>query len=263
MALLDDKQVADLNRHFAALQDEVTLVLFTQENQCEYCKITKNLLTELVSLTPKIKLEVKDFVADKAEADRYGVDKIPAIVVRGAEDHGIRFFGVPAGYEFTTLIEDILMVSKGVHGLTPEVMAELEKVDRPAHIQVIISPTCPYCPSMVRTAHRFALANKFIRADMVEVSEYPWLAQRYEVSGVPHTMVSETYGVVGVYKELDFAKEVLRGIGKLPIEAAHVHTHDHGHDREKTSAKPKAPAKKKPAAKKTAAQKPARKGGRK
>ena len=229
MPLLDDKQKADLLRHFKGLTGEVTVMLFARPADCDFCKVTTDLLNEVTGLSPKLQLQVLDVENDQAEAERCGVDKTPAVIVKGAgsEDCRIRFFGAPAGYEFTTLVEDLLMVSTGKHGLSAEVLAELGKVDQPVRVQVMTLPTCPYCPSMVRTAHRFALANKNITADMVEVSEFPALVKFYEVQGVPHTMIGETYGVVGVYKELDFIQEILRGIGKLPIELnEHVQVHE-------------------------------------
>ena len=88
-----------------------------------------------------ISLEVHDFVADKDLAERYGVDKIPATVLIGEKDYGVRFYGVPAGYEFTVLIEEIRAVGKRDPGVSKEAMAELDKINKPVHLQVIISPT--------------------------------------------------------------------------------------------------------------------------
>jgi alkyl hydroperoxide reductase subunit AhpF len=92
-------------------------------------------------LSEKLSFEVHDFVAEKDLAERYGVDKIPATVLVGEKDYGIRFFGVPAGYEFTVLIEEIREVGKRDPGLKDNVMSELAKVDQPVHLQVLISPT--------------------------------------------------------------------------------------------------------------------------
>ena len=180
-------------------------------------------LNKVAGLSDMIAIEVHDFVADKNLAEQYRVDKIPATVLMGDKDYGIRFYGIPAGYEFTTLIEDIVDVARRDPRLPGDVKAELAKVDQPVHLQVLISPTCPYCPAVVRTAHRFAMASEHITADMVETSEFPYLAVKYDVSGVPHTVINEEHSVIGPQKEIDFAKGVLAAIGKAEWEEEHKH----------------------------------------
>ena len=212
MAVLDDKQVGQLKEAFAALVNPVELVMFTQEFECESCNVVSGLLEEIGALSDKISVTVKDFVADAEEAAKYGVDKIPAIVVLGERDYGIRFFGVPGGYEFTTFIKDIIAVSKREHGLSEKITAELKKVDKPVHLQVLVSPTCPYCPAAVGSAHALAMASDNIIADMVETSTFPHLVNKYNVKGVPHTVINEKEGVVGAVPEVELVQKILQTI---------------------------------------------------
>jgi glutaredoxin-like protein len=141
MAVLKDKDKEKVKEIFKGITDKVVIVMFTQEHECPHCEMTRVMLEEISVLSDKISLEVHDFVAEKDLADKYGVDKIPATVLVGDKDYGIRFYGVPAGYEFTVLIEEIKEVGKRDPGLRKEVMAELGKVDTPVHLQVLISPT--------------------------------------------------------------------------------------------------------------------------
>jgi predicted DsbA family dithiol-disulfide isomerase len=60
-------------------------------------------LKEVVALSDKLTLKVYEFKNEQEIARRLGVDKIPAIVFEGQRVYGIRFFGVPAGYEFKSL----------------------------------------------------------------------------------------------------------------------------------------------------------------
>ena len=136
---------------------------FTQEFECQYCQLTRELLNELVGLSDKIALKNYDFVKDKPEVEKYGVDKIPAIVVEGERDHGIRFYGVPAGYEFNTLIEDIMDVSRASTDLTESTKEALQKLEKPIHIQVFITLTCPHCPRAVHMAHQMAIESEMVR----------------------------------------------------------------------------------------------------
>ena len=59
-------------------------------------------------------------VGDKAKADYYKVEKIPATIVEGEEDYGIRFYGIPGGYEFASLIHALKTVSSNSSALSTE-----------------------------------------------------------------------------------------------------------------------------------------------
>ena len=141
MAFLKDKDKKQIVKAFGNLENEVKLIVFTQEVGCQNCEIAREMVEEIAQLSERVTLEVFDFVKDAALAKEYGVDKVPAIVVQGERDYGIRFFGVPSGYEFTTLIEGIVDVSRRDPGLPSELVAELDKVDQPVHMQVMTSPT--------------------------------------------------------------------------------------------------------------------------
>jgi glutaredoxin-like protein len=141
MGVLKEKDRGKLINVFKEIEKDVKIVMFTQEIECQHCEMTRNMLEEVSDLSDKLSLEVHDFVAEADLARKHGVDKIPAIVLLGDRDYGIRFYGVPAGYEFNALIEDIMDVGKRDPKLSEEVMTELAKVDRPVHLQVFISPT--------------------------------------------------------------------------------------------------------------------------
>jgi len=141
MGVLKDKDKNALIKVFGELRGQVKLVMFTQEVECEYCQLTREMVEEIAALSDKISVEVHDFVQDASRAKDFGVDKIPAVIVMGDKDYGIRFYGIPAGYEFSTLIETILDVSRGEHGLPQSMVNEIAKVDQPVRMQVMITPT--------------------------------------------------------------------------------------------------------------------------
>lgn len=123
------------------LESPVKLITFTQELECPTCRETGQLLRELCGLSEKLSLEVYNFQLDKEQVSQYQIDKIPATVVAGVKDYGIRFYGLPAGYEFATLLEDILAVSRGKSALSPATIERLRTLDRPLHLQVFVTPT--------------------------------------------------------------------------------------------------------------------------
>ncbi|MFQ5343396.1 MAG: thioredoxin family protein, partial [Anaerolineae bacterium] len=175
----------------AELSRRVKLLVFTQEFECDFCKETHQLVEELSELSDNLTMEVYDFVADEDVAAKYGVDKIPAIVIldEDGEDAGIRFYGIPSGYEFASLLEAIKLVGSGNLHLSANTLDMVKTIQEPVHIQVFVTPTCPYCPRAVVLAHQLAYASPWITADMVEATEFPHLSIKYNVMGVPRTVI--------------------------------------------------------------------------
>jgi len=211
MTFINEEDRKAITKEFEKLEEKAKLILFTQKLECRYCEETRMLLEEVASLSDKIELTVYNFLVDKDQVAKYKVDKIPAIVIEGKKDYGIRYYGIPSGYEFGSLIEDIIDVSRGKTDLAEETKEKLATLATPVHLQVFVTPTCPYCPQTVRLAHKFAIESALVTADMVEAIEFPHLSQRYEVSGVPKTVINEYHHIVGAYPEPMFIEEVLKG----------------------------------------------------
>jgi glutaredoxin-like protein len=187
----------------------VRIIMFTQQMECQFCAETKKLIAEVAALNDKIKAEVHDFVTDAELAKHYGVDKIPAIVLLGDKDYGVRFFGLPFGYEFQTLIESLIAVSKGKTDLSEETKAKLRSIEVPVHIQVFVTLTCPQCPAAASMAHKFAVENEMIKAEAIDANEFPQLAMKYGVMGVPKIVINEKVEFVGAVPESMFLERVL------------------------------------------------------
>jgi len=216
MPLIQEKDVKKVRERLAKLTGPVTLTVFTQEFECAFCRDARLMVEEVAGLSGgKVSVEVLDFVKDKAVADGLGIDKIPALTVRGGqgEDRRIRFYGIPAGYEFVSLLEALDIVSKGDSGLAPATREKLKTLTAPLALQVFVTPTCPYCPRAVVTAFRFAMESKWITSSMVEATEFPDLAGRYQVNGVPHTVIGESaQPMIGAYPEGPAVDMVLAAI---------------------------------------------------
>lgn len=188
------------------LINSVTLTVFTQELECDYCRKARELAQDLASLTDKIRVEVYDLVNDKQKASELGVNKVPATVILGGKGGKVTFYGVASGYEFNALLKDLIQISRAETELSRETRKTLSTFKRPVHIQVFATPTCPYCPEAVNLAHQFAMENPNIRADMIEINEFPQLAIKYNVMGVPKTVINENVEMVGLQPE----EELLR-----------------------------------------------------
>jgi len=240
--MIDEKVKAELKLILSNLKSQVRLLFFKQKSACPTCSRQEELLRELCAFTDMLKLEVHDLVLDGDSALNYKIDKTPATAVLGAQDYGIRFYGFTGGYEFTSLLEAIIMVSAGRTKLDPQLEEMVKKIEKPVHLQVMVTLTCPYCPEMVHVAHEFAFLNAHIRADMVEASEFPELARKHQVTGVPKTIINGTHSFEGTLpapaafleiikavapEQYNTLQEELRGLqaaGKIKkIEEGHVY----------------------------------------
>jgi glutaredoxin-like protein len=206
------------------LTADVKLIHFTQEpsrlivpdhlrgQECMFCRETKALVKDICSLSEKIELVLYDFTADTDLVKKYGIDKIPATVITRNATKNIRFFGIPSGYEYTGFIEAIIDVSKGSTGLKLETKQALKGIDKDIHIQTFVTPTCPYCTISVRLGHQFAFESPHIVADMIESTEFPYLAHKYNVAGVPRTIINESVTIEGAVPEEIFLQNVLKAV---------------------------------------------------
>ena len=141
MGMLEDEHRDEVASQLAGLRNPVRLVMFTQALECDFCEETRELVEELASLSDQVNAVIYDFVADKDKAEEYAIDKIPAIAVLGERDYGVRIYGIPAGYEFTSLIEAIKTVSAGQSGLSEATREALAQIEQPVHFQVFVTPT--------------------------------------------------------------------------------------------------------------------------
>ena len=210
MAYISKEDQEFLQRTFSELERPVKLIYFTQQFDCEYCVTIREILSELIELSDKISLDVYDANEDSPEAERYGVDLIPGLVVTNEKDYGIRYFGAPGGYEFSSLIEIIVDVSRGTTGISEKTKSALANLKKPIHIKVFVTLSCPHCPRAVHLAHQLALESELIRADMIEAAEFPRLADLYNVGAVPKVVINDNVEFEGALPEDFFLEQILR-----------------------------------------------------
>lgn len=228
MGLLKPQDQLALKRRFQQeLVGDVTLTLFTTSRaglalpgqDCETCEATQQLLEELASLDPRIHVRVRSIVTDAEEARAAGIEGVPAILIGEDGQARARYYGIPAGLEFAVLVEDIIAASRGDSGLKPETRKALAALERDVHIRVFVTPTCPYCPGVAKLAHAMALESPRVRADVVEAIEFPALADRYGVIGVPKVVINEAWSFEGARPEKVFLQYVLEAAGHTRAQA--------------------------------------------
>ncbi len=197
---LDEATQEQVMELFQALDNEVTLHVFVRDHECLYCGDTQALAESVADLSDLVKVVVHRGEDGEAKemAEKLGVRYYPAIVIHGREPYKVRFYGIPAGHEFGALVGSITDASRGTAPLEPDIIADIKSIDKPVHVQVFTTPSCPYCPGMVRLAHQAAILNPMIEADMIEALEFRDLATRYAVFGVPKTVLNEEVSVEGL-----------------------------------------------------------------
>lgn len=214
--LLDEQITQQIREAFENLKEPVHILFFGQKQDCEYCDDTLQLLDEVVAISPKLSLSAHDLQAEPDLARQYNVDKAPVLVIAAKNgedvvDYGVRFAGIPAGHEFSTLIHDILLVSGRDSGLSQQTREFLKGLTKPVHLQVFVTPTCPYCPRAVVLAHSMAVESPMVQAEAVEATEFPELANKFRVQGVPQTTLNQGAGtIVGAVPEANLLAEIQR-----------------------------------------------------
>jgi glutaredoxin-like protein len=212
MALLSDSDRRTVQQQLAVLTRPVTLLFFTQTfGAPETAAIARRILDELASLSEHVSVEEVNTVLDKERASAFGIDHIPAIaILADGVDTRMRFLGAPAGYEFLSLIEAVLVAGKGDSGLTAESRQLIaENVTAPIDVKVFVTPTCPHCPRAVTLAHRMAMEHQNVTATCVEATEFIDLSRQYRVTGVPKTVVNGTVEILGALPEDAFVRRVV------------------------------------------------------
>ncbi len=217
--VLNDQIVKQINDAFAEMKEPVQILYFGSQENCDYCAETRQLLEEVTAINDKLELSVYDIDEDQDIATKFNVSNAPGIVIAAKNGStvtnlGIQYSGIPSGHEFNTLINDILMVSRRNSGLNEATREFLKNLDKPLHLQVFVTPSCPYCPRAVLLAHQMAMENpQMIRAEGVEATEFPELANRFNVRGVPQTVINSGAGsIVGAVPEQNLMAEIMRAL---------------------------------------------------
>lgn len=222
MVMIPDQDREFLKEKFSEeMLDTVTIIAFTTKArnrnanglECEFCDETQQIVEELADLSDKIEVVRHEFSPDDQLVKDLGVDKLPALVLQGPKEGSVKYYGIPGGFEFSSLVEDIVDASRGSTDLSENVKEKIRGIQRDAHIQVFMTPTCPYCPSAVRTAHQMAMENPGrIKADAVEASEFPHLVSKYELAAVPTVVINEKVRFEGALPDDEFADQVVEAL---------------------------------------------------
>jgi len=218
VALLSEADRLTVSARLAVITHPVTLLFFSQTiGAPDSALVARQVIDEVASMNELVTVRELSLLIERDEAAAFGIDHIPSVVLlRGDADTRMRFVGAPAGYEFMSLVDAVILAGTGDSGLASASRALAATVTAPFDIKVFVTPTCPHCPRAVTLAHRLAVESPHITATCVEASEFLDLSRRYRVTGVPKTVANDSIEVLGALPEDAFVRALLQPAGEAP-----------------------------------------------
>jgi glutaredoxin-like protein len=202
----------------AGLAGRVRIDYFTQRatpivvpgrHECRFCAEVEGALRDIAALHEKIALTVHEFDDASAAASRLGVKRVPCTVIRGQANRALRFYGLPGGSQFPVLVETIIMSSQPKPPVEREAVARLRRLREQVQLSVFVTPVCAYSAATASAALRLALASGQVRAEVVEISEFPELVKRFGVTATPTTIIDGRLALRGAIDEAALAAYTL------------------------------------------------------
>jgi glutaredoxin-like protein len=197
------------------IQNDVKLVYFTRETNCAYCKVAGTLYKSLASLTHKIQLESVNFAFDSNKDKKFDIFAVPALAVLAPRIHGISYYGLPWGQELNDFLDDLIYISRSENSLPEEVNEKLTILHRNVKLKIFISPECPYSLPAAKLGVKLSVASAHISVDIINAPEFLELAQRYNVRGIPMTVVSERESFYDALKPVEYVENILKQVVKI------------------------------------------------
>ena len=225
-AAISPRQRNQLRRTFRKdLKAPVRLRFFTRlpspiaipGRDCPTCAQAEQLLQEVAGASPKIELITHDFYADPETAKELKVERLPAILMGDDEPPRMKFYGIPLGHQMAVIVETIRSLSRGVSPLANDTRRNLRQVNRPTHIQVVVSPEDQTSAETAYTIFAATRENRNISADAIQIRDYPSLARSLGVQSTPLILINDLYRMTGSVTETELVNQLLvAGAGQQP-----------------------------------------------
>lgn len=174
------------------MKDDVHVKLYVDSMDCDTCTESHQLMSEISVLNDKIHYELIEGQNDE-------ITSYPMITVldKDQKDKGVYFKGIPAGHEINAFLSALIDVSGKPLDLDEETIKRIKAIDKPTNIKVFVTLSCPHCSGAVSKAHRIAMLNENVQAEMIEAQTFHDLSNKYQVSSVPKIVINDEDDFVG------------------------------------------------------------------
>lgn len=200
MSVLNEEVRDQLRQILSTMQGEVKLLSFTEAGE----ELGENLMafmSEISELSDKLSYESLEFSKSNPspEMTRYGIERAPSFLVLNSdgEDKGMRFYGLPSGYEINSFLSAVIEQSGAEEELPEELTDRIRAITKPVNIKVFVTMSCPHCPGAVQKAHKMAMLNPMITAEMIGADIFGDLSDKYNVSSVPQIVFNDSESFLG------------------------------------------------------------------
>jgi alkyl hydroperoxide reductase subunit AhpF len=193
--------------HFT--QRPMSIVIAGRE-QCRFCSEMQQTLEELKSLSPKISLRMHELSESQAVAAKLDVDRVPATIIRGQLNRSLRFDGFPGAGLFPPLVDALVNASRGSTELDRRLKKSLQRIRTRLQIRLLVSPVSPYCPAMASFVFALGLENQHLQVTVIEIDEFPRMAQALRLQAVPTTLIGQHARLVGAVDPEAFLDQLNR-----------------------------------------------------
>ena len=223
--MFSENELNNIKREMSKLKNKVVLKLFTdfktQEDgsklrKCMACEGVYELLKTLKDYSDgKLDVEEVSTEENEAEAEKYNVSRIPAILFIDENDKEIiRYLAHPTGSEFVPFLNSIQYFSGVRPYYADQIITHLKKIKK-SNMKIFITPTCPYCQQTIPVLILFAIVSKGkVTVEVIDVSLNPDIGQKYQVQGVPMTVINEKDVIHGMFTPQDLLDKLVGTKGR-------------------------------------------------
>lgn len=210
MGEIFSKELSDqLHSVLKNMKNPITIKLFV-DGACEKCRETKQLLTETAILSEKITLIITELTDADEDLIHYDIKMTPSFIFLDKDNNyrGVKFNGMPAGHEINSFISAIMEMSGLEYAFREDILKRIANIKKPIDLKVFITLSCTQCPGAVQTAHRIAMLNSNVKAQMIDAQIFPEISEKFNVSGVPKIIINDKREFIGNQPIEIFLKEI-------------------------------------------------------
>lgn len=199
--LLNDGLRAQLKGVLARLEKNVTLVSIVDESNSKSIEL-RDLILDIADLDERVSAEIYSKgenieIENEIHADKYPV---VALLDNNKKYSGVKFHGVPGGHELNSFILAIYNLGSAGQQISEDTLNNIKKIDKDINIKVCVSLSCHLCPDVVVSSQRIAIENEKVEAEMIDISNFKEIKDKFKVMSVPAIIVNDEQIYFGAKK---------------------------------------------------------------